>query len=1073
MILGPVGVSAGRRLVDLGGPKQRAVLALLLVHANRIVTLDRLIDALWGDAPPARATATLQVFISNLRRSLEPDRAPRAPPTILLTRPPGYLLSLAPGDLDADRFEAQAEKGRRLLLEGNPSAAHTTLSAALSLWNGPALGEFAGESFAQAEANRLEGLRMLAVEDRVQAELDLGRHQLATTELESLIAEHPLHERLWAMLMLAEYRAGRQAEALRTYQRARLQLGEELGIEPGPALQRLEHDILEQSPAIEWHPNEGASPAPDRPSRRDAAAQPDEWTVGASGSVFVGRRDELRRLDHCVASVMAGRGGVVLLSGETGIGKTRLAHELAARVSAAGAATAWGRCFEGEAPPFWPWMQVLRALRSTTDRRELTTWEVSALAQLLPELRTNGTPPPLSAEPTEARFQLCSALADVVIGLAERRPLCIVIDDLHWVDLPSLQLLSVLAGRVEDAHLLVAATVRDGEMGDDSARLTEALGTLEREPVTTRIALAGLAEHEVAAFVASVIGREPSPSLTGVLHDRTDGNPFFLVELIRLLESEGGLAGADDHRLPDRVPPGVRHVIRRRLARLPGQTNALLSIAAVAGTEFDHRLLEMIGGLDEERTLELMEVALVTGIVVDSADTVGRYRFSHPLVRQTVYESLSAVRRARLHARVAGALRSVRGDEAVVDIARHLWSAGGEVEADEVLAAVLRAAEATLGLLAYEQAAEQLRRAGELLRRREGDAEAAGQELVVQLRLAQLLAMTRGSGTPETEQALARAQALTEFVGHEPDLLPALWGLFFAQQLRCETGLGRRLGERFLVSAERNGDCLFELAGHLALATTAYLDGNLADAALAFGRATALADGLPSRTLAPIFQMDPACFARSMHAHVLALQGCPESAEVLARKAIARADSLGDPLASTIAHILSGVCAVLRGDVAEVERAVRTAAPIAAATGFRGMEAMATGLEAWALGHRGQAVAAADKARRGLAMLDATGNVWGRALSVAAWAAVEQDPAQKPDVLARVEDLLSATEAGGERYYEAECHRLRAELLVAVCPARLPEAIESATTAVAVARRQGAQALEARGTSTLTALTRL
>ena len=175
-ILGPLEVTDGDRPVDLGGPKQRALLAVLLIDANRVVTLDRLIEALWREAPPARATATLQVFISNLRRSLEPGRAPRSPATVLLTRPPGYLLRVEPGELDAARFERLAQDGRRLLVERDPAGAHAALSEALRQWRGPALAEVAHEPLAQGEANRLERLRLLATEDRLQAELDLGRH---------------------------------------------------------------------------------------------------------------------------------------------------------------------------------------------------------------------------------------------------------------------------------------------------------------------------------------------------------------------------------------------------------------------------------------------------------------------------------------------------------------------------------------------------------------------------------------------------------------------------------------------------------------------------------------------------------------------------------------------------------------------------------------------------------------------------------------------------------------------------------------------------------------------------------
>ncbi|MGH9180627.1 MAG: AfsR/SARP family transcriptional regulator, partial [Acidimicrobiales bacterium] len=204
-ILGPMEVEAGSRPVDTGSPKQRAVLAMLVIEANRVVSLDRLIDQLWGHEPPARATGSLQVYVANLRRALEPDRPARAPATVLVTRPPGYLVRADPADVDSTCFEHLAGEGRRLLSAGHAGPAHDALTAALALWRGPALAEFSFESFAQAEIARLEELHWLAREQLLEADLALGRHAESVAELEHLVATHPLRERLHALLMLALY----------------------------------------------------------------------------------------------------------------------------------------------------------------------------------------------------------------------------------------------------------------------------------------------------------------------------------------------------------------------------------------------------------------------------------------------------------------------------------------------------------------------------------------------------------------------------------------------------------------------------------------------------------------------------------------------------------------------------------------------------------------------------------------------------------------------------------------------------------------------------------------------------
>jgi DNA-binding SARP family transcriptional activator len=262
-VLGSLEVVNGDRRVALGGLKQRAVLAALLIHAPRLVSVDTLIDELWPGEPPAQARNALQTYVSNLRRALEPDRAPRDPARILRSQPPGYVLCIDPDLYDAARFEALAGGGRALLRDGDPRAARERLSEALGLWRGPAFAEFAGEPFARAESDRLEERRAVALEDRIAAELALGEHAAVSGELAHLVADEPLREGLWAHLMLALYRSGRQGDALAAYQRCRRTLAEELGIEPSPALRRLEGDILRQASSLDWAPPAPATERPD------------------------------------------------------------------------------------------------------------------------------------------------------------------------------------------------------------------------------------------------------------------------------------------------------------------------------------------------------------------------------------------------------------------------------------------------------------------------------------------------------------------------------------------------------------------------------------------------------------------------------------------------------------------------------------------------------------------------------------------------------------------------------------------------------------------------------------------
>src|SRR5262245_15160058 len=263
-ILGPIEVVDDERAIALGPSKQRAVLAILLLHLNEVVARERLIEDLWGERAPATAATALNGYVSQLRKVLEAGNG--AERRILITRAPGYRLELDPGQVDLPRFEWLARRGKRQLAGGDAEAAAATLAEALSLWRGPPLAEFGSVPFALAESLRLQELWVSAVEDRIEAELALGRHDELVSELEARVVEHPFRERLCGQLMLALYRCGRQADALEVYRKTRRRLVDGLGIEPGPALRALERDILRQEPAI--------APASHTPTAATVQAQP-------------------------------------------------------------------------------------------------------------------------------------------------------------------------------------------------------------------------------------------------------------------------------------------------------------------------------------------------------------------------------------------------------------------------------------------------------------------------------------------------------------------------------------------------------------------------------------------------------------------------------------------------------------------------------------------------------------------------------------------------------------------------------------------------------------------------------
>ena len=290
-ILGPLEVSRSGCVVPLGGPRQRAVLALLVLEANRVVSMDRLAEDVWGGDPPEGWATTLQTYVFHLRRALEPDRARGVSGGVLVTRNHGYLLFVNREHLDAALFQDGFTAGRAALEAGRYTEAAETLREALALWRSPVLADLADYAFIRPEAARLEELRLAALEARIDADLALGRHDALTAELEHLAAEHPLRERLHGQLMLALYRCGRQAEALAAYRRARDLLAGELGIDPGEPLRHLHGSVLAHDPALDWsdgretvaevHPAGAGSPAPSpAPQRRRPRPAPGSHVLG-------------------------------------------------------------------------------------------------------------------------------------------------------------------------------------------------------------------------------------------------------------------------------------------------------------------------------------------------------------------------------------------------------------------------------------------------------------------------------------------------------------------------------------------------------------------------------------------------------------------------------------------------------------------------------------------------------------------------------------------------------------------------------------------------------------------------
>jgi DNA-binding CsgD family transcriptional regulator len=431
-------------------------------------------------------------------------------------------------------------------------------------------------------------------------------------------------------------------------------------------------------------------------------------------AVFVGRQREIGELKAALEEALSGQGRLVMLAGEPGIGKTRIAEELAAYATLNGAQALWGRCHFAEgAPPYWPWVQVIRSYVREHAPEQLRS-EMGAgaadIAEVVPEVkeRLPDLKPPPALEPEQARFRLFDSITTLLKHASRSQPLLLVLDDLHWADKPSLLLLQFLAGQLEGSCLLVVGCYRDVELSRQHP-LSEALAQLSREPVFRRQPLRGLSPEDTGHFIEVTAGIRPPPRLVEAIYAHTEGNPFFMAEVVRLLserrelttEQVGGPRGI-------RIPEGVRDVIGQRLNRLSEQCNQAMLTASVIGRDFDFQLLSHLSsGASDEQLLQAIDEGLEAHLIEEAPGPGERYQFTHALVQQTLVEELSTSRRVRLHARIGEALEEQYGSDAdahAAELAHHLAEAQTVLGPEKLVRYSLLAGEQALASYAWEDA---------------------------------------------------------------------------------------------------------------------------------------------------------------------------------------------------------------------------------------------------------------------------------------------------------------------------------------------------------------------------------
>jgi len=486
----------------------------------------------------------------------------------------------------------------------------------------------------------------------------------------------------------------------------------------------------------------------------------------ASG-IFVGREKEMDELRAGLEDSLSGRGRLLMLVGEPGIGKTRTSEEFATYARLRNVQVLWGRCYEGEgAPAYWPWVQIIRSYVHDKEPKELMSEMgpgAADIAQVVSEVkeRLPGLPAPPALEPEQARFRLFDSITTFLKNAAKDTPLMVVLDDLHWADKPSLLLLQFLARELRGSRLLVLGTYRDVELRRQHP-LAQTLGELNRENLSQRILLRGLTARDVARFIEMTAGIEPPATLVEAVFKETEGNPFFTNEIVRLLVTDGRLEHPEAvKQWSVTIPQSVREVVGRRLDHLSEACNKVLTIGSVIGREFSLRVLEKVSDVSGDRLLEALEEAVAARVITEVPRMPDQYSFSHALIRETLYEELTTTRRVRLHRQIGEVLEETDPEAHLPQLAYHFCEAASAGDVDKAVDYATRAAERAMGLVAYEEAAGHYERGLQVLELKQPPDEAMRCELLI----AQSDAQWKSGETDKGVETARRAADIAAKVG--------------------------------------------------------------------------------------------------------------------------------------------------------------------------------------------------------------------------------------------------------------------------------------------------------------------
>jgi DNA-binding SARP family transcriptional activator/predicted ATPase len=1106
--LGPLEIVAGGGPVALGGTKARALLAFLILHRGEVVPRERVVDELWGERPPKTVAAELRVYVAKLRKALGPD--------LIATRADGYALVTADETVDAARFERAARHGSGLLAAGDAEAAARVLADALALWRGPLLADLSTEPWLQGEARRLEELRLEAVEERLEAELAIGRHTGVVAELERLMVEHPYRERLRALVMLALYRSGRHAEALAAYGDFRRLIREELGLDPSPALQRLERKVLNHDLELDPAKAEGLQTSP----AREHADHRFPGIALRETAPFVGREAALKELHDDLRRALRGRSQIRFVQGEAGSGKTallsefvRLADREDPRLIVVG-----GQCppHTGTTDLYAPFRQVFGMLvgdlqtalatgvHPPDHARRLWAGSESAIATLLdhgPHLvdalvparaifaRAQSVDRGLAARvdeflkspaaDNEARRSPPGQIRDEAIivldRLARLRPVVLLLDDLQWADPSTLDLLARLVEPRAGAQLAVVGAFRPEDIETSRRRSRDTwrrlLNDVKRQHGDVVVDLDQAAAVEARSFIDTLLDQEPNrlgEQFRKHLTEHSQGHAMFAVETIRELQESGDLRRDGKGRWVqspdiawDRWPARIEGLLAERFRRLDDQTLEMLRVASAEGEEFTADVVAAVQRLSLETVVESLSAQAIarhrllraSGAQQIAGRRVLRYRFRHNLYQRFLYDRLDASRRSLLHERIGSVLEGL-GAAAHDEFALSLAHHFDRGGIGErAVGYFTRAGLRAMRLSANEQAVEHFNRAIALVESSTGGEERDGVEASLQLHRGIALQALRGFGAPEVEEAYARATELTMGGALTPEELPIHFGLWMFHSARGNYARSTRLVERMTDLASDRDESLQLQALHARWADC-HMRGWLDAAVSAAQEGSAIYRPDSHHVLTFRYgNHDPGVCALAVKGLALALQGESTRATRAAREAVQLSEVLGHSFTRAHARSLQSWVLQLSNGVEVALREAEAALSLEAEVDAPYFFAVARAVRGWALSSIGRYDEGVAELEVALATQVAAAADPYAAMTSTFLAEAHLRHSRRDPARAAVHQMLSLSDPIGRYVYTPEILRVEAEWLV--LEDRADEASRLLLQAVDTAREQG------------------